>query len=112
MGLDWNGGQLLERVAEAARSAVDDVLEDADRAASVSHVWVNRTGQLEEEIVSEAAIVEGHTVHGRFGTTERRGFYGWFHEIGTVNEIARPFLRPAADATFPTLAGKIARRLR
>lgn len=109
--LDWNGDDLIARVAEAAREAIDETLAEADADASASHWWVNRTGNLESEIVTEDARVEGTRVAGRFGTTtmrrgRRTGWYGLFHEYTT------PFLRPAADRTFPTLAAKIARRLK
>lgn len=109
--LDWNGDKLVEQLAEAARAAIDETLDEADADASASHWWVNRTGNLEENIVTEAATVEGTRVIGRFGTTmqkrgRRTGFYGLFLEYDT------PFLRPAADRTFPTLASKIARRMK
>ena len=110
--LDWDGEQVLARVREAARLAINDVMADADADASASHFWKNRTGMLESRILTEdATIVDGNPT-GRFGTTKQLGFHGLFHEEGTVNEFARPFLRPAADRTFPTLATKIRERLR
>lgn len=109
--LDWQGGRLLERVREAAREAVNETVDDAAEDARTSHPWVNRDGQLEEEIVTEHADAAEANPTARFGTTRRRGFYGLFHEEGTVKEFERPFLRPAADRTFPTLAEKIRRRL-
>ena len=111
MRLEWNGAELLTRVTEAARVSIDETLREADADASSSHFWVNRTGNLQGQIVTEAAKVEGFRVSGRFGTTERRGFYGLFHEEGTMREHATPFLRPAGDRTFPTLAAKIRARL-
>lgn len=110
--LDWNGDQLVERVRHAAAAAVNETVDEADQVASGSHVWLNRTGQLEEEIVTEHADPADPNPTARFGTTRRRGFFGLFHEEGTTHEFARPFLRPAADATFPTLAARIRRRLR
>lgn len=109
--LDWNGDQLAARVREAARAAIDDTLREADADASMSHWWRNRTGNLELNIVTEDAEIAGDRVTGRFGTTrskkgERTGFYGLFLEYQT------PFLRPAADRAFPTLAAKIKARLR
>lgn len=109
--LDWNGDKLIERVAEAARASIDETLAEADTDASASHWWLNRTSNLELNIVTEDAKVEGLRVSGRFGTTtmrrgRRTGWYGLFLEYKT------PFLRPAADRVFPTLAAKIARRLK
>lgn len=109
--LEWHGARLRSEVVEASRAAINETLKEADADASSSHSWMNRTDQLEEEIVVEKATIVGDKVVGRFGTTRRRGFYGLFHELGTMHEIARPFLRPAADRTFPTLAEKIRRRL-
>jgi hypothetical protein len=96
----------------AARAAVDETVDEAADDARVSHEWQNRTLQLEEEIVTEHADPGERNPSARFGTTRGRGFYGLFHEEGTVHEYERPFLRPAADRFFPTLAHKISRRFR
>lgn len=111
--LDWHGDELVKKVTEAARGAIDEVTDEAVEDAQRSHAWLARRGRrgLEGEIVSAAAHVEGARVTGRFGTTRRRGFHGLFHEEGTVHEHERPFLRPAADRHFPTLAARIRRRL-
>lgn len=108
--LEWNGDDIIARVVEAARQAIDETLDEADAEASAAHWWRNRTGNLELKIVTEHARRVGSRVTGRFGTTtmkkgRRTGFYGLFLEYKT------PFLRPAADRTFPTLAAKIRRRL-
>lgn len=110
--LVWEGDKLVELVRRAARAGVDDTVEQAANDARLSHEWVNRNGQLEEEIVVEHADPADANPTARFGTTRRRGFYGLFHEEGTVNEYARPFLRPAADRQFPRLATNIRSRLR
>jgi len=109
--INWNGDKILGQVFEAARMGVNETLREADRDASTSHSWVNRTDQLEEEIVSEDATIVLDRVVGRFGTTRGRGFYGLFHELGTKHEMERPFLRPAADRTFPGLALRIRKHL-
>lgn len=110
--LDWNGDALIAQLEQASREAVDEVVDEAADDARSSHVWANRTMQLEEEIVSEYAAIDDPNPTAKFGTTRRRGFYGLFHEDGTTHEFARPFLRPAADRLFPSLAEKIRRRLR
>lgn len=110
--LDWNGDKLIAQVEEATRAAINDVTAEAADDARATHSWVSRTGNLETEIVTEDAADNGDQIVGRFGTTRRRGFYGLFHEEGTKHEYERPFLRPAADRAFPTLADRIARRLR
>jgi len=110
--VDWRGDALIRRTRAAATAAVNDTVDAAADDARSSHEWVSRTGQLEEEIVTEHAESTEPNPTGRFGTTRRRGFYGLFHEEGTEHEYARPFLRPAADRQFPTLAQRIRRRLR
>lgn len=110
--LDWNGDKLIAQVRTAAREAVDATVDAARDDAAASHVWVNRTDQLQEEIVSQHADPAAPNPTASFGTTRRRGFYGLFHEEGTVKEFARPFLRPAADRHFGELAAKIRERLR
>lgn len=109
---DWNGDKLVEAVRKAARGAVNDLVDAARDDAETSHEWANRTMQLEEEIVSEHASADAGSPSAAFGTTRRRGFYGLFHEEGTTHEYERPFLRPAADLTFPLLAASIRARLR
>ena len=111
--MDWNGDRLSQKVAQASRLAIDETLREADADATASHWWKNRTGNLEIQIVTERAHrIPGNRIAGRFGTTyfggkkgKRSGFYGLFLEY------RRPFLRPAADRTFPRLADKIRRRL-
>jgi len=109
---DWNGDDFVARVEQAAREAVDETVDAARDDAALSHEWINRDGQLQEEIVSEHADPADPNPSGKFGTTRRRGFYGLFHEEGTVREFERPFIRPAADRQFPTLADRIRRRLK
>ena len=110
--VEWKGDQIKRRVRAAATAAVNETVDAAADNARVSHEWVNRTGQLEEEIVAEHADAADPNPTASFGTTRRRGFFGLFHEEGTVHEFARPFLRPAADRQFPSLAERIRRRLK
>jgi len=109
--MEWNGDAIVERFRAVAREAVDATVDEARDDAELSHVWRNRRGQLEEELVSEHADPADVNPTASFGTTRRRGFYGLFHEEGTRREHATPFLRPAADRWFPTLAAKIRERL-
>jgi hypothetical protein len=106
----WNGDRLIRRMERAARDAVNETVDAARDDALASHEWQNRTGQLEEELISVHASAGDENPTASFGTTRRRGFVGLFHEEGTVHEFARPFLRPAADRVFPGLRGRIARR--
>lgn len=112
VSFEWNGDRILERVTEATRTAIDDTTQAADDVASTSHWWRNRTGYGEAHIVTEAAKVDGSTVRGTVGATYsgtkgvRSAFYLLFLEYKT------PFLRPAGDATFPTLADRIREKLK
>lgn len=118
--LDWNGNTLVERVRAAAREAVDETVDAARDDAKETHTWQNdlrmrrlkKGGKpvdthLERQIKSEHADRAEPNPTAAFGYTRRRGFYGLFHEEGTVHEHMYPALRPAADRQFPTLADRI-----
>jgi len=123
--LDWQGDKLVKQMRAAAVAGVNETVDAARDDAKATHdpEWVNRPtrfsktgGQLEHEIVSEHADpasreVGGPDPVGSFGFTKRRGFYGLFHEEGTVNERIRPVLRPAAARVFPTLIDRIRERI-
>lgn len=123
--VEWRGRELVENVRAAARVAVNETVDAARDDARATHdpMWVNRPtrfskegGQLEEEIVSRHARrasqkIGGPNPSGSFGFAKKRGFYGLFHEVGTVHERAKPVLRPTADRIFPTLLERIRRRL-
>lgn len=109
--LKVNADRAVARVRDVAREEVNATVDAARDDALASHVWANRTGQLEEELVSEHAD-DDRSPSASFGTTRRRGFYGLFHETGTVREFATPFLRPAADRHFHSLKDRIAERFR
>jgi hypothetical protein len=123
-GLEWNGDATIERVRAAAAAAVDDVVDETRDDARVTHPWREdpkprtlKSGRrvnthLERTIQSEHAAADDPNPTGRVGYTRRAGFVGLFHEEGTVHEHAYPTLRPAADRHFPTLAERIAERLK
>lgn len=121
---EWNGDAIVRKMERAARYGVNETVDAARDDAEVTHPFVNRdvivkkdgrkffvkAGHLEAQIVSEHASVGERNPTASFGTSRKDGFYGLFHEIGTIREIARPFLRPAGDRQFPTLKERIARR--
>lgn len=110
--LDWDGERLLARVREATRQGINDTTAEAARVAQTGHWWNNRTGNLERNVITERAHRFGKRIVGRFGATYsgqkgvRSGFYGLFLEMKI------PWLRPAADEVFPTLAANIRRRMK
>lgn len=103
--LVWKGDEVLARVKRAIPEAIDETTQEAAEHAKSEHWWQSH-GHLVGEIVNEPAQRHGTKVTGKFGSTQRRGFYGLFLEY------REPFLRPAADATFHKLAGKIKRKIR
>lgn len=122
--MTWNGDRLIAQVRRAARDAVNETVDAARDDAKATHTWKTdptirhtKSGRpynsdLESQIVSEHASAGVPNPTGSFGYTRRRGFYGLFHEEGTVREHRFPALRPAADREFPLLAERIRRRLK
>lgn len=102
---EWNGPEIARKIKRASVEAIDEVLEETDRDASASHWWQSDSGNLQEQIITEAAEEIPSGARGRFGTTRHRGFYG------LILERRQPFLRPAADRNFPHLAAAIKKRL-
>lgn len=101
----WNGDKIVQKVKSAAAEAIDETTQAAADVAKESHWWSAETERLEEQTISERAIIKTFEVNGRFGTTERLGFYG------LILERRSGFLRPAADSEFPKLAGRIAEKM-
>jgi hypothetical protein len=101
----WYGSEIASRVLAASLDAIDEVTADAAAEAKQQHSWEDRAGRLERETISEAASVTREGAAGRFGTTERMGFYGLFLEY------KHPFLRPVADRVFPTLPQRLREKL-
>ena len=54
-------------------------------------------GLLRRNIITKAKVVRSGFGYVDIGATTR-GFYGYFHELGTSQIAARPFLRPALDS--------------
>ena len=102
--LIWKGDELLRKLERVVPDAIDETTDEAAKHAKSTHWWGSRRGRLQGEIVNEPAKRFGATRwSGKFGSTQQRGFYG------LILEYRHPFLRPAADATFKHLAGRIKR---
>lgn len=128
--LEWNGPAVTSRLKAAQIAGVNATMGACVVEAKGSHAWQNRTGILEGGIdVVDFAREDGAGVRGVWGVRDVR--YALIHELGgvivpkvakalaipqsdgsvrfakSVKIPARPYLRPAADKTYPTLAGRI-----
>lgn len=130
--LVWNGAAVTKKLKAAQIAGVNQTIAACVVAAKRNHKWVNRTGVLEGGVgvlAFAAAIADG--VRGTWGVNDVR--YALIHELGgvirpvnakalaipqgdgsvrlvkSVTIPARPYLRPAADAIYPTLAARIKR---
>lgn len=102
--LTWHGDEISARLERIIPIAIDATTEEAVLYAKASHWWRSRKGRLQGEIANEPARRTGaFSWTGRFGSTQRRGFYG------LILEYRQPFLRPAAQATFKHLSDRIRR---
>lgn len=111
MALRWRGNQVTRRLRQAQRDAVDATMADAVIHAKRNHPWRNRTGTAEGSIqIAEPAREAAGGVVGVWGSLDVR-YFRWL-EMGTARMAPKPSLRPAADATYGTLAARIRRRMR
>ncbi len=127
--LQWFGPQVAAKMVKAQIFGVDKTMSEAVIHAKDNHTWKNRSSDLEGSIsIAEKAHRVGNGIRGLWGSKDIR--YALIHELGgkivpkkapklkfqiggswvTVDEVtipARPYLRPAADATYPRLAANI-----
>lgn len=109
--LDWNGDALARKIAAASLTGINATMADAVTHAKRNHEWQNRTGSLEGSIsIAEFAKRVGRGARGLWGSKDI--VYALIHELGGRHIKARPYLRPAADATYGALAGHIRRALK
>jgi hypothetical protein len=130
--LVWHGEAITEKMRAAQKAGVNATMAACTIEAKSSHAWQNRTGVLEGGIdVVDYARQDGDGVVGQWGV--RDVVYALIHELGgtIVPKVAkalkipmpdgsfrfvksvtippRPYLRPAADKLYPTLADRIRR---
>jgi len=128
--LTWNGPALTAKMRTAQKVGVNATMAECAIQAKNNHTWQNQTGILEGSIdIAEFARDDGAGVVGTWGSKDVR--YALIHELGgvivpvrakalaipqpdgsvrfvkSVRIPARPYLRPAADAIYPKLAGNI-----
>lgn len=114
--MKWLGGDMLDKVTQAAIAGVNETLEAAAEDArgtsmrlpphfAAGHPWYDVTERVEDAVDVQPAQLNGIKVSGSFGATKRRGDYAFFLER------LHPYLRPAADRNFPALAENIGKHL-
>lgn len=128
--LTWNGPALTAKMRAAQKLGINATMAAAVQHAKANHTWRNQTATLEGSIdIAAYAREEGAGVVGSWGSKDVA--YALIHELGgvivpvrakalkfklpdgsfrivkSVTIPARPYLRPAADATYPKLAGNI-----
>ncbi len=108
MTLKWQGAKVAAKMRRAVIHGVNGTMAACVVYAKGNHPWQNRTGILEGSIdVVEYAHAQGGVVRGLWGS--RDVLYAIMQELGTSKMGANPFLRPAADAIYPSLPGRIKR---
>lgn len=126
----WNGDAVQAKMRAAALAGVNETMGACVNQAKRNHPWKNRTGILEGGInIVAFANREGDGVRGTWGVNDVR--YALILEIGgvikpvkakalaipqpdgtvrfakSVTIPAMPYLRPAADAIYPSLPARI-----
>lgn len=123
MAVNWKGDELKAKVQRASMLAVDATMAAAIIHAKSNHGigahaarrFITHTGELERSTrIIRHARREATGVVGRWGTQgvayARRielGFQGKDSAGRSVKAPAYPYLRPAAQAEYPKLAGRI-----
>lgn len=102
----------LDKVLKAAEEGINDTTQAAAEEAegtsmnlpphfAAGHPWYGSTPRIESAVSTQAAQRSGGRVIGSFGGTVRRGDYA------LMLERMHPYLRPAADRHFTSLAANI-----
>ena len=108
MSLDWKGPQVLKKAQQAQVDGINRTMAQSVEHAKRNHDWQNRTGTLEGSIsIAEFGHRTQTGAEGLWGS--RDVVYALTHELGDPSRgiPARPYLRPAADATYGNLAANI-----
>lgn len=130
--LTWNGDAISARLKAAQVTGINQTMSACVIHAKRNHTWRNQTSVLEGGItLVDYATPAGAGVRGVWGVVDVR--YALIQELGgvvkpvtakalaiplpdggmafakSVTIPARPYLRPAADAEYPRLAGRIKR---
>lgn len=103
--MHWRGPEVLAKAKAAARHGIDETTSACVNHAKSNHPWQNQTGTLEGSLQMRPADDQGSRIVGFWGSFDVD--YAIYLEIGTSRAPAYPYLRPAADAEYGKLAGRI-----
>lgn len=108
MPITWHGEEIAARIRAASVAAIDDTLNAAVEYAKAHHEFEDQSGYVESDIQAEPARPTATGAEGRWGDSARGAID---LELGNVQTPPMPFLRPAADATYPMLPDAIRKHL-
>lgn len=106
--------RLTQLVPKAARRALNAALMAGARIVvkEAKSKAPKRTGNLKRNITARVARRGDTQATAAVHIGVRKdAFYWMFHELGTSQHPARPFLRPALEITHEAVVAKIAERL-
>lgn len=102
--LDENlGGALLMEAAIAGAEPIRDT------AATLAP---RATGDLSENIDTEVATAQPRKAVVHIGPNKEKAWHGIFPELGTANQAAQPYLRPAFDEKRGEAVDRFAKKLK
>ncbi len=106
--LDWKGKEVRRRVVEATKEAINETMGDAVAEAQPNTPYL--TGNLRRsEKIQDLAAEHGGVIEGLWGSADVD--YALPVEVGTATRPGVFMLTNAADSQYPTLAGRIAKKL-
>lgn len=102
--VDWRGPQVQKHVERATVQGGNETMAAClvMAKALVRIEFAVLQGSI--RIVNFATMASGK-ITGRWGSADVN--YALWQEIGTSKMTAQPYLRPAADAEYPKLVGRI-----
>lgn len=109
MALNWEGDKVIKKMDGCIMQGINQTMSAAAIHAKKNHPWRNRTGTLEGSIRPVIAARKiGDEFVGLWGSVDVE--YALVLELGSMGRVGippYPYLRPAAEAEYPKLAGRI-----
>lgn len=106
-------GNLVENLRELGKAA-EPVLRDAllDGAKLIRTEAMTLAPRDTGRLARSIKVDQDPTGLRTWITTTKKGYYGMFHEFGTVKMAAHPFMRPAVDGKEDEVFRLIEERVR